>query len=143
MNQEAVSYIFDESGFYENLTDKLIENLPWGYRTWRGHWLCRQLKEAADGLDPDMYAKLAGETVRDGLRRLGLPPYMADALGAGAGVTLKIQFGHTPMGNLSKALRILIPLVCPNIRRCPGLVEAAKTLFTPEVGERLQELVNR
>ena len=141
-NRHVVSYVFDEGGFYENLADKLIENLPWGRRTWRGHWLCRQLKEAAEGLDPDTYAKLAGQTVRDGLRTLGLPPYMADALGAGSGVTLKIQFGLTPLGNLSKALRVLIPLVCPNIDRCPGIVEAVKTLCTPAVGERLEETAN-
>jgi hypothetical protein len=141
-NKQAVSYVFDEGGFYENLADKLIENLPWGHRTWRGHWLCMQLKEAADGLDPDTYAKLAGQTVRDGLRKLGLPQYMADALGAGAGATLKIQFGQTPLGNLSKTLRVLIPLVCPNIDRCPGTVEAVKTLCTPAVGERLKEMAN-
>jgi hypothetical protein len=141
-NKQAVSYVFDEDGFYESLADKLIENVPAGHRTWRGHWLCRQLKEAADGLDPDTYAKLGGETVRDGLRALGLPQYMADALGAGAGVTLKINFGRTDLGTLSKVLRVLIPLVCPNIDRCPGMTEATKTLCSPAVGERLREMAS-
>lgn len=139
-NRQAVSYLFDEGGFYENLADKLIENLPWGHRTWRGHWLCKQLNTAAEGLDPDVYAKLAGETVRDGLRKLELPQYMANALGAGTGVTLKIQFGRTPLENLAKTLHVLIPLVCPNINTCPAMVEAVKTLCTPAVGERIQEM---
>jgi len=141
-NKQAVSYLFDEDGFYENLADKLIENLPRGRRTWRGHWLCKQLKDAAEGLDPDTYAKLAGETVRDGLRKLGLPRYMADALGAGAGVTLKIQFGTTPLGNLSKTLRVLIPLVCPRAGRCPARDEFVKTMCSPAIGDHLKEIAN-
>ena len=65
---------------------------------------------------------------------------MADALGAGAGVTLKITFGHTPIGILSKVLHVRIPLVCPNIGRCPAEIEVVKTLVTPLIADRLKEM---
>lgn len=136
----TLTYVFDEDGFYEQLADKLIENLPWTRRAAGGHWLCKQLADAAENLDPDTWAKQAGKSVRAGLSALGLPRYMADALGAGSGVTLKIAFGQTPMGNVSKALRVLIPLVCPNISRCPAEVEVVKTVATPLLAERLSEL---
>jgi hypothetical protein len=109
-------------------------------RAARGHWLCKQLADAAENLDPDTWAKQAGKSVRAGLSALGLPRYMADALGAGSGVTLKIAFGHTPIGNLSKSLRVLIPLVCPDMSRCPTEVEVVKTLATPFVAEQLKEI---
>jgi hypothetical protein len=63
-----------------------------------GPWLCMQLAEAAENLDPDTWAKQAGKSVREGLIALGLPTYMAEAPGACSGVTLKIAFGHTPIG---------------------------------------------
>jgi hypothetical protein len=140
IEKSVLTYLFDEDGFYEQLADKLIENLPWTRRVARGHWLCKQLAAAAEGLDPDTWAKLAGRSARAGLVALGLPEYMADALGAGAGVTLKIAFGHTPIGNLSKVLRVLIPLVCPNIGRCPAEIEVVKTLVTPLIADRLKEM---
>jgi hypothetical protein len=140
IESSTLAYLFDEDSFYEQLADKLIESLPWTRRTARRHWLCKQLAEAAEGLDPDTWAKQAGKSVRAGLTALGLPRYMADALGAGSGVTLKIAFGHTPMGHLTKALRALIPLVCPRFGRCPAMVVVAKTLATPLVAEELKEI---
>lgn len=104
--------------------------------------LCKQLKEAAEGLDPDTYAELGGETVRDGLRELGLPEYMANALGAGVGTTLKVQLGKTPLGNLSKTVRALIPLGRPDIDRCPATDEFVKTMCSPAIGESLQDIAN-
>lgn len=85
-----------------------------------------------------MYAKQAGKSVRDGLAGLGLPPFMAEALGAGAGATLNIVFGSTPLGDLSKTLRALIPLVCPNLGRCPTEIEVIKTYMTPALADRLK-----
>ena len=76
--------------------------------------------------------------MRDGLAGLGLPSFMADALGAGAGATLKIAFGQTPLGNLSKTLRGLIPLVCPKLSRCPTEAEVIKTYMTPALADRLK-----
>jgi hypothetical protein len=55
---------------------------------------------------------------------------------------LKINFGKTDLGTPSKVLRVLIPLVCPNIDRCPGMAEATKTLCSPAVGERLREMAS-
>lgn len=60
--------------------------------------LALQLAEAAENLGPDTWAKQAGKSVREGLIALGLPTYMAEGLGAGSGATLKIAFGHTPIG---------------------------------------------
>jgi hypothetical protein len=80
LDSAALSYVFDRDGFYEQLADKLIENLPWHHPSNRGRWLCKQLNQAAEGLDPDTYAEQAGKSVRDGLVGLGLPTFMADAL---------------------------------------------------------------
>lgn len=135
-----LDYIFDKDGFYEKLADKVIENQPWVRRATRGHWLCKQLAAAARGLDPATYAEQVGKSVRDGLRGLGLPAFMANALGAGSGVALKIVFGHTPLATLPKVLRVLIPLVCPNINRCPTEVEVIQTLLSAALADRLKEI---
>jgi len=142
VNKYAITYVFDEDGFYKKLADKLVENQPWARRASRGHWLCKQLNEAAKGLDPGTYAEQAGKTVGDGLRTLDLPPFMADALGAGSGVALKITFEKTSIGDLSKVLRALIPLVCPNINRCPAEVEVAKTFVSPVLADRLKQMTD-
>lgn len=131
-------YVFDEDGFYEQLAEKLIEKTPFWRRGGRSHRLCRQLNDAAEGLDPDTWAKQAGKSVWDGLRNLGLPRFMADALGAGSGVTLKIAFGATSLGSLSKVLRVLIPLVCPDFSRCPTEVDVVKILATPALADQLK-----
>lgn len=140
IDSATLRYVFDKDGFYEQLADKLIENLPWTRRVGRGHWLCKQLADTAKDLDPATWAKQAGKSVRTGLLALGFPRYMADSLAAGSGVTLKITFGQTPIGNMSKVLRVLIPLVCPDITRCPAVVPVVKTLATPVVAEQLKEL---
>jgi len=140
-NKYAVTYLFKEDGFYEKLADRLIESQPWARRASRGHWLCKQLRDAAEGLDPGTYAEQAGSAVRDGLRNLGLPPFMADTLGASSGVALKIAFDKTPVGDLSKVLCALIPLVCPNINRCPAESKVITTFISPALADHLKEMV--
>jgi hypothetical protein len=142
VNTHAVTYVLDEDGFYEKLADRLIENQPWSRRASRGHWLCKQLNSAAEMIDPGTYAEQAGESVRDGLKGIGLPPFMADALGAGSGVSLKIAFDRTPVGDLVKVLRALIPLVCPNMGRCPVEAEVVKTYISPELADRLKQFAD-
>lgn len=142
VNEYAVAYVLDEDGFYEKLADRLIESQPWLRRVSRGHWLCKQLNGAAEMLDPGTYAQQAGETVRDGLKAMGLPPFMADALGAGSGVALKIAFDKTPVGDLVKVLRALIPLVCPNMGRCPAEGDVLKTYISPGLAERLKQFAD-
>lgn len=143
IDEAVLAYVFDENGFYEQLADKLIEKTPVWRRGGRSHWLCKQLNDTAETLDPDTWAKQAGKSVRDGLRRIGLPRFMADALGAGSGVTLKIAFGTTSLGSLSKVLRILIPLVCPDFSRCPAEVEVVKVMASPVVADQLKTMTSQ
>lgn len=100
-----------------------------------------QLMEAAESLDPDLFAKQAGKSVRDGLRALGFPRYMADALGAGSGATVKIAFGTTSADSLSKLLRVLIPLVCPDFARCPAERAVVRTLVTPAISDEVRAML--
>lgn len=60
--------------------------------------------------------------MRNGLRKLGLPAYASR--------------------HLSTTLRVLIPLVSPNIESCPTRDEATKTLCSPAIGERLKEIAD-
>ena len=110
VSTSACDYVFDPSGFYEGLADRLIDNLPLRRRIRRGHWLYEQLNDFAEMLDPDTYAQQAQESVADGLEEMGMPTIMAEVLGAGAGNGLKVALGRTPIGDLSKALRVLISL---------------------------------
>ena len=136
-----LSYVFDRDGFYEKLADKLIDNLPESRRgPKRDHWLCLQLSHTADLVNPDTYAEQAGKTVRDGLAGMGFPKFMADALGAGSGVVLKVSFGSTPLGSVTKVLYALIPLVCPELERCPTEKKVVQTFATPILAEQLRRM---
>jgi hypothetical protein len=132
--------VFRPDSLCEQLADKLIAHAGW--RRWgRSHWLCRQLSDTAASLDPDLFATQAGRSVRDGLRGLGFPRYMADALGSGSGATVKIAFGTTPADNLSKLLRVLIPLVCPDFAQCPAGSAVVKTLVAPVISNEIRAMV--
>lgn len=139
-DKALLAQVFRPGSPYEQLADKLITNSAW--RRWgRSHWLCIQLKDAAESLDPDLFAKQAGQSVRNGLRAIGFPRYMADALGAGSGATVKIAFGTTSADSLSKLLRVLIPLVCPDFARCPVESAVVDALVTPAVSDEVRAMV--
>lgn len=103
-----------------------------------GHWLCRRLNAVAGAVDPGTYAQLSGKSTAEGLAALGAPPFMAEVLGAGAGLGLKIVMGSTPIAQLSSGLRVLIPLVCPDLTGCPAERDVIKVFATPLLAEQLK-----
>lgn len=140
IDTDLVTYAFDRNGFYERLADRLLDSLPLHRRLRRGHWLCRCLNDLARGVDPDTYAAQVQKPTRDGLLALGFPKFIATVLGASTGVVLKIALGHTPVGHLTSALRVMIALVCPNLNRCPTKHDVMKTFATPMIGDYLKEM---
>lgn len=140
IDSTVLSYVFDRDGFYEGLADRLLEAIPLHRRIRRGHWLCTQLNDLATGTDPDAYARQIRKPTRDGLIALGCRPFIANVLGAGAGLGLKIALGNTPMGHLTTALRTLIALTCPNLSTCPTEKDVAKNFATPILAEQLRSL---
>jgi hypothetical protein len=138
VDQAALAYVFDSGGFYESLGDRLLDRVPFRRRFFRGHWLCLRLNAVAGAADPGAYAKLLGKSTAEGLAALGAPPFMADVLGAGAGLGLKIVMGSTPVVQLSNSLRVLIPLVCPDLERCPAERDVVKVFATPLLADQLK-----
>lgn len=63
---------------------------------------------------------------------------MAEVLGAGTSLGLKIVMGGTPIAQVSDSLRILIPLVCPDFARCPTERDVIKVFATPRLAEQLK-----
>jgi hypothetical protein len=138
IDADLVTYVFDRDGFYEQLADRLIDNLPLHRRWRRGHWLCMCLNDLAHGVDPDTYAEQVRKPIRDGLIALGFPGFIAAALGASGGVGLKVALGHMPLTHLTSVLRVLIALVCPNLDKCPTKLDVAKNFTSPVLAECLK-----
>ncbi|HEY4453999.1 MAG TPA: hypothetical protein VGN81_06780, partial [Pseudonocardiaceae bacterium] len=90
IDSTVLSYVFDRDGFYEGLADRLLDAIPLRRSIRRGHWLCTQLNDLATGTDPDTYARQIRKPTRDGLIALACRPFIANVLGAGAGLGLKI-----------------------------------------------------
>lgn len=65
---------------------------------------------------------------------------MAEILGAGTGLGLKIVMGGTPIAQVSNSLQVLIPLVCPDLAKCPTERDVIKVLATPGLAEQLKAL---
>jgi hypothetical protein len=82
------------------------------------------------------FASLCG----DGLIALGFPRFMADVLGVGTGLRLKIALGHTPIAHLTNTLPVLIPLGCPNLDQCATEKYVVKTFATPVLAEQLKAM---
>jgi hypothetical protein len=143
VDELVLAYLFDLDGFYEKLADRLLDRVPLRHKIRRGHWLCLKLNTVAEAVDPGTYARLFGKSTAEGLAALGAPPFMAEVLGAGAGMGLKIAMGSTPIAQLTSSLRLLIPLVCPNFDRCPTERDVIKTFATPMLAEQLKVMAGR
>ncbi|REH55863.1 hypothetical protein BCF44_101889 [Kutzneria buriramensis] len=140
VNNELLTYVFNRDGFYAGLAGRLLDHVPlWHRGRKRGHWLCLRLNDLAKSVDPGTYAAQIRKSTRAGLIALGAPRFMANVLGAGAGLGLKIALGHTPIAHLTNTLRVLIPLVCPNLGQCPAQKDVVKTLATPFLAEQLKK----
>ncbi|MHA6621695.1 hypothetical protein [Pseudonocardia sp. DLS-67] len=140
----AVQYVFDEDGFYEDVADKLIEHASAGGRhDRRDHSLCVLLNDAATVVDGSTYADLAGEGVEKGLKRMGVDETVAAAFSSGAKIAIKKAFDGPAFGNLPKAFRATIPLVCPNLDACPTKSAVFKTYMTPLLSAELRDVAER
>ncbi len=140
MDDAILAQLFRPAGHYEQLADELLLRSRW--RRWgRTHWLCTQLEDAARTLSLGRFVEQTGRSVSDGLRALGIPRFMVDALVAGAGATVRIAFGTTSADTVAKLLRVLIPLVCPDLARCPAEDAAVTMLLAPGVSAELRSVV--
>jgi hypothetical protein len=139
---DAVAYVFDESGFYTRLANRTIDKVPW-YEPirYQKHGLCACLNKVAKGLDPATYAKYAQKPLRAGLVRVGCPYFLAEALSATTAFGVKKFLGTLPPAQLSKSLRVIIPLVCPDLDVCPARTDVVKTYTAPFLAEELRALV--
>ena len=137
---DAVAFVFDENGFYVRLANRALDKVPWRRRMRRGHWLCASLNELSKGLDPANYAKHTQKPVRAGLLLLGFPTFLAEVLSATTAFGVKQILGALPPAHLSKALRVLIPLVCPDLDVCPTRVDVLKTYASPLLADQLKAL---
>ncbi|WP_328606630.1 hypothetical protein OG943_43100 [Amycolatopsis sp. NBC_00345] len=140
---DAVTYVFDEDGFYVKLANQLLDKTR-RRPTYRfGHSLCVKLNSLAKGIDPATYAQLFQRPVSAGLLALGFPKFMAETLGLASAFGVKKVLGTLPAGHLTKALRALIPLTCPDLGVCPAGNDVLKTYASPALAGELKELTLR
>ncbi|MEC3975798.1 hypothetical protein [Amycolatopsis sp. H20-H5] len=139
---DVVAYVFDENGFYTRLANRAIDKVPWHQRVrYRKHGLCVCLNKAAKGLDPGTYAKGAQLPLRAGLIRVGCPQFLAEVFSATSAFGVKQILGTLPHSQLYKTLRVMIPLVCPDLDVCPARTDVVKTYAAPAFGQELKSFV--
>ena len=137
-----MAFVFDENGFYVRLANRALDKVPWYWRIrHRGHGLCVCLNDLAKGLDPGTYAKFTQKPVRFALLRMGFPKFMAEVLSATTAFGVKKFLGTLPQAHLYKTLRVMIPLVCPNLDVCPARADVLKIFVSPFLAEDLKALV--
>ncbi|PXY25304.1 hypothetical protein DI005_04540 [Prauserella sp. PE36] len=122
------------------MADRLLGDLPWHRRVLRGHRLCTLLDGQSAKLDPAAYAMLAQTPVRDALRGLGFPPFLADTLGDDTALGAHCILGGIHRPDLGATLRVLIALVCPELGACPACVAVHTTFASPGLLQRLRVL---
>ncbi|WIX98276.1 hypothetical protein QRX60_29925 [Amycolatopsis mongoliensis] len=139
---DVVAYVFDENGFYARLANRAIDKVPWTSPVhYRKHGLCVCLNNVAKGLDPGTYAKYAQMPLRAGLVLVGCPKFLAEVLSAASAFGIKQILGTLPHAQLYKTLRVIIPLVCPNLDVCPARQDVVKTYASPVLAEELKQFV--
>ncbi|MFD2415429.1 hypothetical protein [Amycolatopsis pigmentata] len=138
---DLIAFVFDENGFYVRLANRLLDKVPWYRRVGkRGHSLCVSIDKTAKGLDPGTYAKYAHKSVRAGLIMIGFPIFVAETLGATVAFGAKGALSALPVTHLTKVLRVLIPLVCPELSVCPARLDVLKTYASPGLADQLKSL---
>ncbi|WP_225440261.1 hypothetical protein [Amycolatopsis eburnea] len=136
---DVVTYVFDENGFYTRLANRAIDKVPWFHPVrYRSHGLCVCLNNVAKGLDPATYAKWAQLPLRAGLIRVGCPTFLAEVLSAASAFGVKQILGTLPHAQLYKTMRVMIPLVCPDLGICPARTDVVKTYASPALGQELK-----
>lgn len=140
IDETLLAYLFDRDGFYGKLADRLMDRVPLHRKVRRGHWLCQLLNTVASAVDPGAYSDLVGGSTADGFAIFGAPPFMAEVLGAGAGLGLQVVMGQTPVSQVSNAVRVLVPMVCPDLGSCPCERDVIKVLATPALAAGLKQV---
>ncbi|WP_410645377.1 hypothetical protein [Amycolatopsis sp. lyj-346] len=137
-----MAYVFDENGFYTRLANRTIDKVPWSQPIrYQKHGLCVCLNKVAKGLDPGTYTKWAQLSIRAGLIQVGCPSFLAEVLSATSAFGVKQILGTLPYAQLYKTLRVMIPLVCPNLDVCPARTDVVKTYASPFLAEELKAFV--
>lgn len=135
---DALSYVFDRDGFYARLADRLIDTMPVHRRVMRGHWLCSCLSNLSQRLSVGTYTERLQTPIRDTLRKAGAPRFIANAFGAAAAFGVEKALATAPTEQLAKALKAVIPLVCPDLDVCPAKMTVIKTFASPILAEELK-----
>lgn len=78
--------------------------------------------------------------IRDRLLQLRFPRFLADVLSSTAVFGVKQILGALPYGPLSTTLKVMIPLVCPDLAVCPARAEAFKTYGSPTLDDQLRTI---
>jgi hypothetical protein len=144
----AVTYLFQPSGVYEVVADRLLDKTKTQrrFRRPKGHWLCVVLNDAARSCETGTYVDLAARGIERGLREAyGMPKVVANVLAQCAATSAKLLLAPTVFGptNLPIVLRGLIALVCPDLDRCPTQADVCTALFGPLVADTLRLAVER
>ncbi|WP_328304491.1 hypothetical protein [Actinomycetospora sp. NBC_00405] len=139
-NAYAVEYIFTPERFYDRLAAQLIETAAGQRSQKKGHWLCIQLKETITSINPATWASAAEKPTVSALQKVGFRPVVANGLGAGAALGIRVAFSRTPLADIITSLRVLISLVCPNLNECPARSEALIAYLSPTLSRELHDL---
>lgn len=130
--------VFDADSRYRLMADEILARMPWYRRSRRGHWLCRQLEEAAQAFSPGTYLERVGDVVAKELRRRGLPRFVAEVVARSLTTVTGRAVGSLGTDQLVATLRALIPLVCPDFERCRTQQSVCAHFLAPGVEEALR-----
>jgi hypothetical protein len=135
---DVLSYVFDRDGFYARLADRLLDTMPVHRRMMRGHWLCNCLSNLSQRLSVGTYTERLQAPIRDILRKARAPRFIANAFGAAAAFSVEKALAAAPTEQLAKALKTVIPLICPDLDVCPAKMTVIKTFASPILAEELK-----
>jgi hypothetical protein len=130
--------VFDRDGFYARLADRLLDTMPVHRRMMRGHWLCNCLSNLSQRLSVRTYTERLQAPIRDILRHAGAPRFIANAFGAAAAYSAEKALATASTEQLAKALKAVIPLICPDLDVCPTKMTVIKTFASPILAEELK-----
>lgn len=132
---------FNPQGIYTRVANQFIDAVPCRRKRRKGHWLCEQLRDAADTISPATWAKEVEKATVSSLVIAGFPVFMARVLGSGANLGFKMATKRLPFANIALLLKALIPLVCPDLDQCPTERDVMKAFGAPFISEALQHSI--
>lgn len=141
--KDIAGILVDPSSGYGRLADRLLDGMPWYRGRNRGHWLCRQLDEAAGALSPGTYLRRVGDVVAQELVRHGLPRFAAVLIGEATMSAGGRLIGSLGTDQLIAGLRGLTLLVCPEFGHCPTQQSVCTYFLEPGVEKALRSAFAR